>query len=231
MKEFTPPGDRLDDIVQWDVRTWSRAVDYWDQNVDWSRVHTCLELGGREGGLSLWLALKNKSVVCSDLSNTETTARPLHERYGAVEMVLYEDIDATDLRYENHFDLVVFKSILGGIGQNDDKAKQRRVFERIRKALVPGGFLLFAENMAASALHRSARKHFSPWSTYWRYPSYDEMEEFLSVFTAYDMRTTGFTATFGRNEAQRDVLARLDALLDRAIGKRWKYMAYGVAVK
>jgi SAM-dependent methyltransferase len=231
MKEFAPTRDRLDDIVQWDVRTWSRALDFWDRNVDWSRVHTCLELGGREGGLSLWLALKNKVVVCSDLSNTETTARPLHERYGAVRLVLYEDIDATDLPYENHFDLVVFKSILGGIGRKDDKVKQRQVFERILKALVPGGCLLFAENMAASVLHRSARKRFSPWSAYWRYPSYDEMQEFLSGFTAYDMRTTGFTATFGRNETQRDILARLDAVLDKAIGNRWKYMAYGIAIK
>lgn len=41
------------------------------------------------------------------------------------------------------------------------------------------------------------------------------------------MRTTGCTATFGRNGTRRDVLACLDAVLGKAIGKGWKYMAYG----
>ncbi|KAA6346092.1 hypothetical protein EZS27_006362, partial [termite gut metagenome] len=29
----------------------------WNHNIDWSPIQHCLELGGREGGLSLWLAL------------------------------------------------------------------------------------------------------------------------------------------------------------------------------
>jgi hypothetical protein len=45
----------IGDIVQWDVKSWSRALDYWESNIDWSKIQNGLELGGREGGLSLWL--------------------------------------------------------------------------------------------------------------------------------------------------------------------------------
>ena len=55
--------DVLRDIVQWDVSSWSKALLYWENNVDWSRIENGLELGGREGGLSLWLSLKGISMI------------------------------------------------------------------------------------------------------------------------------------------------------------------------
>src|ERR1043165_1838836 len=129
----------INDIIQWDVRSWAKILPYWDQKVDWSRVHNCLEIGGREGGLSLWLGLKGKRTLCSDLKNTEETAAKLHAKYQLGSIVSYEDINATSIPYENHFDLVVFKSILGGIGYGGDKDAQQKVFAEIYKALKPGG--------------------------------------------------------------------------------------------
>jgi 2-polyprenyl-3-methyl-5-hydroxy-6-metoxy-1,4-benzoquinol methylase len=62
------------DVLQWDYLSWSVALRYWQKKVDWSSIHHALELGGRQGGLSLWLASKNIQVVCSDISNTQELA-------------------------------------------------------------------------------------------------------------------------------------------------------------
>jgi hypothetical protein len=50
----------LKDIIQWDVLSWKKAIDYWEKNINWDEVTNVLEIGARDGGLSLWLALKNK---------------------------------------------------------------------------------------------------------------------------------------------------------------------------
>jgi SAM-dependent methyltransferase len=220
------------DIIQWDVKSWSKALSYWDSKVEWNKIQHSLELGGREGGLSLWLALKGKSVVCSDLKDVQKTAEQLHKRHHLSTWITYQDIDATNIPYEEYFDLIVFKSIIGGIGRNDNYKNQHKVFKEIYKALKPGGKLLFAENLAASAVHRRLRKRFVQWGSSWRYVSLDEMKEFLSDFSYYDIKTTGLLGTFGRTERQRNVLSAVDDLvLNKICPDRWKYICYGIAEK
>jgi SAM-dependent methyltransferase len=220
------------DIIQWDVASWSKALGYWEQAVDWSQVHHCLELGGREGGLSLWLALKNKQVLCSDLEKVELTASPLHDKYGVRALIRYQDIDATRIPFENHFDLIVFKSIIGGIGRKDNHDMQQAVFNEIHKALKPGGKLLFIENLIASPVHQKIRKLFIEWEHYWNYVSLEDLHQYLSPFASHEIKATGVLATFGRNEGQRKFLAAADkALFNHICPARWKYIAYGVAEK
>ena len=78
---MTDPGI-LKKIIQWDVKSWSKALLFWEKRVDWDRVENGLELGGREGGLSLWLALKGKKVLCSDYAlDVKETAEKLHQEY------------------------------------------------------------------------------------------------------------------------------------------------------
>ena len=125
------------DIIQWDIKSWSKALDYWDSKIDWNKIQNGLELGGRQGGLSLWLALKGKQTVCSDLKDVQKTAEQLHIRHNVSSLVKYQDIDATDIPYENYFDIIVFKSIIGGIGRNDNYEIQQKVFKEIYKALKP----------------------------------------------------------------------------------------------
>lgn len=117
------------DIIQWDIKSWSKALSYWDSNVEWDKVQNGLELGGREGGLSLWLALKGKTTVCSDLKDVKSTAEKLHLNYDISSLITYQDIDASDIPYENHFDIIVFKSIIGGIGREDNYEIQQKVFK------------------------------------------------------------------------------------------------------
>jgi len=220
------------EILQWDTKSWSNALDFWEENVNWNEVEKGLELGGHEGGLSLWLALKGKKVVCSDLMDVRLTAEALHQKHQVSSLIEYVDIDATNIPYENHFDVIVFKSIIGGIGRNDNVEIQKKVFKEIYKALKPGGKLLFAENLKGSKLHRYLREKFTGWGKTWRYVSLAEMGEFMKDFSELKMKSTGVLATFGRSETQRNFLASLDGLILNAVSPMsWKYIAYGVATK
>src|SRR5688500_15705889 len=125
----------VEEIIQWDVKSWSQALEYWESEGNWNEVKACLELGGREGGLSLWLALKNKKVICSDVCDLKNYAQKLHQKYHADSTIQYQDTDAIDIPYENHFDIIVFKSILGVIRKDNNKGQQVKVLEQIYKAL------------------------------------------------------------------------------------------------
>ncbi len=224
--------DLTKDIVQWDVKSWSKAIVYWDKTIDWSSIQNGLELGGRQGGLSLWLALKGKHIICSDLKDVKETAEELHIKHQVSSLITYEDIDATNIPYENQFDVIVFKSIIGGIGGKDNLEIKQQVFNEIYKALKPGGKLLFAENLIASPFHRYLRKRFVRWDDYWKYLSINEMNDFLKDFSSVDLKTTGVLGTFGRTEGQRNFLSSVDNLfLNRICPNSWKYICYGVAVK
>jgi SAM-dependent methyltransferase len=192
----------------------------------------CLEIGAREGGISLWLALKGYYVLCSDLTQTAELARPLHARYGVEDRITYMDIDATRIPFENKFDVVVFKSILGGIGRNDNAELQRRVIRQLYKSLKPGGLLLFAENGRASRLHRFFRRRYTKWGSDWRYLTREEISGFLTPFTSAEIRSTGFAGVFGRNEKQKIFLSWIDKVFFNAlVPTSWNYILYGSAVK
>ena len=222
----------INSILQWDVNSWSKAFHFWETQIEFNQISNALELGGREGGLSLWLALNQKHVVCSDLLNTQKTASALHQKYNVSEFVHYQDIDASKIPYENHFDLIVFKSIIGGIGRNNNSQIQQQVFQQIHRALKPGGKLLFAENLIASPLHQAFRKRFVKWGDSWRYVSLDELKLFLKDFSSVQIKSNGVLATFGRSENQRKFLSHLDNFLFNPIfPNSWKYIGYGVAVK
>ena len=221
----------LNDIIQWDVKSWSKALEFWENNVDWNKVDTCLELGGRDGGLSLWLSLKGKNVICSDYIDVKLKAEKLHQKYNLNHKISYQDIVATNIPYENHFDLIVFKSIIGVVGRNNNIELQKKAFEEIRKALKPGGKLLFAENLVASPLHQKLRKKHQ-WSSYWRYVTIEEMELFLKHFSKKEIKTNGFLGVLGRNESQRNFLSSIDNIvLNTLFPDKWKYIVYGIAEK
>ncbi len=220
------------DILQWDVNSWSRIFEVWEPEIKLHTEMLGLEIGGRQGGLTLWLTLKGIKTICSDLENTEETAAPLHEKYQVRNLVEYQNIDATNIPFENNFDVIVFKSIIGGVGSNDNLEAQKAAFQQIHKALKPGGKLLFAENMVASPLHLFFRKRFVNWGARWRYVTLQEMDDFLRDFSQVELKTTGFLATFGRSESQRKFLSFFDRILFNYITpKSWRYIGYGVAVK
>ncbi|WP_432712739.1 class I SAM-dependent methyltransferase [Pedobacter sp.] len=219
----------INDIVGWDVMNWSKAIDYWEQNTSISnKEYECLELGSSKGGMSLWLALNKNKVYCTDLNGPETDAYHMHSKHQCSSRITYGAVDATNIPYENHFDLVIFKSILGGISSIKNENKANTVNE-IYKALKPGGTLLFAENLESTFLHKLLRKGYG--TPNWNYLKLDELETVFAPFNSLNYTTVGFFGCFGRTEKQRNILGKVDALLQKLIPMKSKYILVGVAVK
>jgi SAM-dependent methyltransferase len=230
-------GQLMRDIVTWDVRTWSTAVLFWESVLDGlepGRPLRCLEIGAGPGGPSLWLALQGHDVLCTNWEATEAQAGPLHERYRAsgpiAGRIEYADVDATQIPFENEFDLVVFKSVIGGVGT---KADQDRAMQGIRRALKPGGTLLFAENLRGTLLHRLVRAiAYRVRGTSWRYVTVKELAPHLAQYAAHDVRVTGVLSMFGLRERMRNALAGADdRVFNRLVPRDWHYVSYGTATK
>lgn len=220
------------DIIEWDVENWQHALFFWEKQLpDNNQQLKCLELGGRSGGPSLWLASKGYEVICSDLENPEENAKKLHSKYDLSGTIRYEAISATDVPYKNELDIIVIKSIIGGISRSGHDELQQKVIDECYKALKPGGKLLFAENLEASAFHRSARKKFTKWGGEWNYLKFKNVPQLFSHWKKVHFETVGFLATFGRSEKQRRFLGKIDKLLKPITPKKLRYVVYGVAEK
>jgi ubiquinone/menaquinone biosynthesis C-methylase UbiE len=210
------------------VSTWQRALYYWDKVVPGSGEGLrAIDLGARDGGLSLWLAQKGYSVVCSDVEGPSPLASQLHERYGVTGQVQYEAVDATAINAAgNSFDVVVFKSMLGGIGFYCNFAAIEQAMQEIKRVLKPGGTLLFAENLQASAFHRFARRHFVPWGKDWYYPSLAELQQLMSVFARQNIYSYGY---FGCVKKDFAPFVLADKLICKKPLSANYYMAFGSA--
>ena len=220
------------EILQWDVETWFKVLQYWERKLNFYIVENALEIGGREGGVSLWLATRGISVVCSDIRDCSDSAFKLHSKFEYSGSIKYSILDARAMEQENYYDLIIFKSVIGGVGYNNDFESQRIAFQNIHRALKPGGILLFAENLKASIFHRFFRSLFISWGNKWRYIDTNEINLFLSVFSYREINYTGFLAAFGRNENQRRIFAKMDNLvMNRLLPNRWKYVCFGIGVK
>lgn len=127
-------------------------------------------MGARQGGLSLWLALHNNQVICSDVSYTDQQHEldktiALHKAHNCDDKISYKAIDAINIPYENHFDIVVFKSVLGGVSIGSDKRLEQQAIDSIYKSLKKDGKVVFIENLEGSFLHMYARKKFVDWGS------------------------------------------------------------------
>jgi len=224
-------ADDAAQYIEWDVRNWSAALTFWQQH---SRIKLAgceaLEIGTRNGGLSLWLAAQGARVLSTDIEPPTPRAVRLHQMSRRSDQIRYELMDATRIPYSGQFDVVVFKSVLGAIGRAGSNMQQQAV-DGMYKALKPGGELFFAENLLASPVHQFCRRHFVRWAS-WRYVSIEEMRRYLSRFSQVQYATVGFAGAFGRSEPQRNVLSFFDrTVFDRTVPESWRYIMVGVARK
>jgi SAM-dependent methyltransferase len=226
-------GAALPDILGWDVVNWSQALAFWSARAQLPPSASCLELGcGNGSSLSLWLAMLGNSVVCSDVGGVPNKIRESHRRHGVAQRIEYADLDARALTYRERFDVIAFKSVLGGIVRGAPGPIAREVMLRLYTALKPGGVLLFAENLRSTPLHQLARSHLIGRKETWHYFSLREIEEMLGRFRSFELTTFGLLGCFGRSEAQRRLLGKLDrSVLDRLVPKTWHYVAAAIAYK
>ncbi len=221
----------LKDIVEWDTVNWGKVIRRWnDLGFDFEGKKV-LDIGGRNGGLSLFFALQGACVVCSDYGGVPEAARELHRRYGVSDRVTYADIDATAIGREFEFDFICFKSVLGGIGSGGNRQRQVQAISEMMRALKPTGTLLFCENLRASRLHRLARRLFVRWGKTWYYQSLKEIRELVSAYRVCDCKTVGFLGAFGRREGMRRFLGHMDTLFDKVAFPSSRYICSMVLKK
>ncbi len=188
-----------------------------------------MTFGEREGGLSLWLASQGADVVCTDYNEFPETTQELHKKYGLSEKISYAKEDITQISApDNTYDIVMFKSVIGGLGSIE---RQEQAISELYRILKPGGYLLFAENLEATKLHTVVRKKFTNWSGYWCYPKYHQTNKLLDRFSVVEYKSHGFFATFGRSEKQRRILGSIDRSISPIIPGSWKYILFAAAQK
>jgi SAM-dependent methyltransferase len=219
----------IKDIIVWDVVNWSKAINFWERNASVSnKDYNCLELGSSRGGMSLWLALSGNNVLCTDLNGPEEDARHIHSKYNCSSRISYDSLDVTKMPFENQYDVIIFKSIIGGIC-GSTKIDKATILNKIHKALKPGGKLLFAENLESTLLHKALRKKYG--TKDWDFLKIDEINQVFSSYRKLDYTTVGFFGCMGRNEPQRNLLGKIDNMLSWAIPDKSKYILIGIAEK
>lgn len=215
------------DVVEWDIKNWWRAIEFWEEKQLFEdfREKKILNIGERNGGLSLYWALKGANVICSDIdAGGFEKAKKLHEKYGVADRIRYEVIDATEIPYRDYFDLISFKSVLGGVGFNDQYDRQIQMIENIYTALNENGTLCFCENLKASNIHQFARKKFTKWGKKWRYLSLQEVTALTEKFSEVEIQTIGLLGVFGRRDWQAQILGTIDQCFERVVKNEWKYI-------
>ena len=220
----------IHEFVEWDTVNWGKAIRFWEDKIEFKTDYKCLELGSNRGGLSLWMGIKGMEVICSDLDNPQTNAEPMHNKREGLN-ISYEAINALEIPYENAFDIIVFKSVLGGASRGGSNENKQLVMDQIYKALKPGGKLLFAENLRASGLHRFFRSQFVKWGNDWNYLQIPELKKLLKNFSRSSYQPAGFFGAFGRSEKQRQVLGKLDNFIEKLFSKNQHYLVFGIAEK
>lgn len=230
----------INDVITWDVVNWSKSLPFWEKNIDLeNKNYKCLELGARQGGLSLWLALKGNQVVCSDISydtkphELEKTKK-LHQKYNCQDKITYQCIDALNIPYENEFDIVMMKSTLGGVREflMDVPNIEVKVIEQIKKCLKPNGKILFIENCSSTIIHDYARRNkYRHKKNNWNYMKLNEIKSLFSDFNHIETKSVGFIAGFGRSEKQRHFLGNIDNAIENLIPKNLRYIVIGYVEK
>ncbi len=218
-------------VIEWDIKTWKKAFTYWEKKVPWGQINTALEIGSRGGGPSWWIANKGIHIDCTDRQDVHKNAQIEHQKRGGNSKISYFDLDVLELEAIEKYDLVICKSVLGGVGYHGRSDRMEDAIQRIHRSLKPGGMFLFAENMVSSPIHILLRKKMTKWGNAWNYLTEEQIHQMTSQFEFTEIHTTGFLATFGRTEIQRNILAFIDLILLPFIPRKWNYLGYGVAVK
>lgn len=255
--------DLYQDIFDWDIRTWSHALEIWDKEIDGEKH--CLEIGANKGGLSLWLALNGHTCLCTDLDNPQERAEAIHNKHQVGHLIDYAALDVLDVSWQvdslsraqsrgsrslladdggeldiqppvpaptspqgESFDLIIFKSILGGISRDKQLHRAKEAITNMHALLKPGGTILFAENLRGSFMHRLARKLFVKWGDSWNYLTISELEELFSEFESVEIKATGFATAFGKGKRLSGFFGFWDQwVFNPLFGKGMKYVGYG----
>lgn len=122
-----------------------------------------LELGSRNGGLSLWTAINGANVLYVLIKPKK------HEKYNVGQLMQYKKINVLKIPYKNELNVIMLKSVLVALGYNDNIDNQRITVSEVYSALRKGGEFWFIDNLIASPFQQLMRKKFIRWGDCWRY--------------------------------------------------------------
>lgn len=214
---------------------WSRVLDYWELHTKLiNDQYTALEIGAGKGGLSYWVASKGFEVYCTDLQNPEHCIKNQFKDKDSdiLKKIKYQSLDVLNFKCSEYYDLVFFKSVLGGLRSKHNINTTQTAIRNIHSALKMGGELWFAENIESSIFHQLLRKKFTKWSEWWNYSSKNDLIKELSIFSEINYVTIGVTGVFGRTKTQKEILSFLDkTFIENIVPPIWHYIIVGVAVK
>lgn len=228
----------VQDIIEWDVPNWSQLIKYWQPVLDQlPRDSKVLAIGERNGGLSLWLALMGFQVVCTDIDDISVQAKQLHSKYNVSGKVEYKTFDVVNDRWqEAQFDIVIAKSVIGGLKSERSDAStrsfsvQQKAIDNIYQLLKPGGVFFSAENMQGNIMTRFMRKA-GKRSTGWRYMSYKELQQLFSSYTLVQIKTFGILPTFFSRVVYNRIAYFINKYTLWFLPSGTKYIAFTIARK
>lgn len=180
------------------------------------------------GSLSIWAAHQNGNVICSDILpiNSDVKKKISKIKNGKIR---FEKINALSIPYEDHFDFIVFKSILGGIGRDNNFKAIENVMAQIHLSLKKGGECLFIENMYGTYFHHNLRMIYGAGKNKWYYPTLNEFNNLSSVFSKAQYQTFGFFGSTGK--PLLNIRQNIDKGIDQFIPPSWKYIYAGHYIK
>ena len=221
----------LNDIINWDVETWKVILPVWEKELKLINpvTATCIEVGSREGGISLWMTLKGFKITCSDIHYDLEEAKALHKKYKVTDQVRYQKTDLLNWEEPGKYDVIVFKSVLGAL-QTEERIQ--KAVDNIYWNLKPGGLLLFAENNQGSIFHQYLRKNYTDWGSSWFYFDDHSLQRIFSKFEPGSLHYNGVLSVAGNRTFLKGLISGLDKFfLNKVIPRKLRYIVYGVFKK
>jgi ubiquinone/menaquinone biosynthesis C-methylase UbiE len=194
-----------------------------------------LEAGAHEGGLSLFAVEAGGRAVCSDRQHAYSAAQTVLHRAWDVHPQ-HVTADVCDLPFRsNSVDIVMLKSVLGGIIATGGALAAQSSFLSIHRVLRSGGAIVILEQLEGDPLSRRIRRTLFP-HRHWHYFTPPELLALLSSFRVQTVRheTVLSHLTEGRvGSAHVFVRGALwaDRFLEYVIPTRWTHLIGIVAVK
>lgn len=219
----------LNDIFEWDVINWSKSLNFWNLENTFIKEKKVLTIGERNGGISLLFSMFEGKVTATDLNGITEEGKEIHKKYKVNKFIEYKNADVLQLPFdENTFDIVGFKSVLGGLR---DRSKQFIAVNEIYRVLKPGGVLYFAENLTSSKIHQFLRQRFVRWGNSWMYLDYEKKDELFAKFKSAEFSSYGFLGILGFNKILRNLFSWFDKIVMPIIPSNKRYILFGKCIK
>ncbi|MBS1772966.1 MAG: class I SAM-dependent methyltransferase [Bacteroidetes bacterium] len=230
-------SELLNDIIEWDVPNWSQILKVWQPIIDTlPKDAKILAIGERNGGLSLWLALQDFHVVCTDREGVTNKAKELHNQYGVSHLISYDTLDIVNTNITGNYDIVIMKSVLGGLKEvyNDSTTRndstRTRAINNIHRLLKQGGYLLTSDNLKGNLFTRFGRS-IKQKNNSWHYFTPSEINNIFSSFASVKISTFAIIPTKFGSKAFNRLIFSINQFFSNLFPSNANYIGISIVKK